>query len=199
MTNPVPGGSVKTVADICKAAELEDEAMALWQDGLDPRDFIAALGEKELFVDAVRFLAHALPKRQAVWWAWVCARRAHGEEPPEDIKTTLELTGKWIAEPTEQYRRAAMQHGEAVGFGTPAGSAALAAFLSGDSLAPPDQQAVPPPKYAAAKAIGGAVILAAVAKEPERANEKFQRFITQGLEVAEKTQLWGDAEQSDSE
>lgn len=198
MANPTPAGPVKTVADICKAAELEDEAMALWHDGLDPRDFIAALGEKELFVDAVRFLAHALPRRQAVWWAWVCARRAYGEDAPAGVKETLDLTGKWIAEPTDQYRRAAMQQGEAVGFGTPAGSAALAAFLSGDSLAPPDQQAVPPPKYAAAKAIGGAVILAAVAKEPERANEKFQTFIAQGLEVAEKTQLWADDQGSES-
>jgi hypothetical protein len=198
MTNPNPGGPVKTVADICRVAEMDEAAMALWNDGLDPRDYIAQLVEHELFVDAIKFLAHALPKRQAVWWAWVSAKRAYDDEPPEAVKTTLEITGKWIAEPTDEYRRAAMTHAEAVGYGTPAGSAALAAFLSGDSLAPPQLQAVAPPRYAAAKAISGAVILAAVSRDPQKANEQFQKFITQGLEVAEKTQLWGDNADSES-
>ena len=34
------------------------------------------------YTDAVRFLAHALPKREAVWWACLCVRKAAGANPP---------------------------------------------------------------------------------------------------------------------
>ena len=58
----------KTVA-ISSAAELSEPAMALVRPGTHPRDYVALLMERELYPDAVRFLAHALPKREAVWWA----------------------------------------------------------------------------------------------------------------------------------
>jgi hypothetical protein len=49
---------------------------------------------------------------------------------------------------------------------------------------------VPPGEFMAAKAIAGSIILAAVATEPERADEKFRGFVEQGMVVAEKTELW---------
>src|ERR1035441_7160931 len=75
----------KTVT-ISTVAELGEEAMALLRPELHPLDFVALLMEKTLYPDAVRFIAHALPKREAVWWGWVCARRAAGENPPPKIK-----------------------------------------------------------------------------------------------------------------
>src|SRR5664280_1079556 len=63
---------------LAAVAELGDEAMALARPDLHPREFVALLLDKALFPDAVRFVAHALPKREAVWWAWVSARRAAG-------------------------------------------------------------------------------------------------------------------------
>ena len=56
----------KTVA-ISAVAELGDEAMALASADLHPLDFVALLMEKKFYPDAVRFIAHALPKREAVW------------------------------------------------------------------------------------------------------------------------------------
>ena len=41
-----------------------------------------------------------------------------------------------------------------------------------------------------AKAAAGSVTLAAVAGDPELAEEKFARFIKLGLEVADRTKLW---------
>ena len=73
---------------------------------LHPLDFVALLMEKALYPDAVRFVAHALPKREAVWWGWVCARRSAGENPPPKIKAALDATEKWIAQPNEDNRRA---------------------------------------------------------------------------------------------
>src|ERR1035437_6132633 len=132
----------KTVA-IATVAELGEEAMALVRPELHPLDFVALLMEKALFADAVRFIAHALPKREAVWWGWVCARRAAGEDPPPKVKAVLDATERWGAQPNEDNRRSAMAAAQKAELGTAAGCAGLAAFFSGGSLAPPDAPGVP--------------------------------------------------------
>jgi hypothetical protein len=182
--------SGKTLAEVVEASELSDEAQALFADGQTPKAYVEVLLEREQYLDAVRFLAFALPKREAVWWAWVTARRTAGEDPPEEIQSVLDATEAWIKEPTDQNRRVAMEKAEAAEFTTAAGCAGLAAFLSGDSLAPPELDPVPPGEYMAANAIAGSILLAAVFEEPEKANEKFQGFVEQGMVVAEKIQLW---------
>ena len=179
----------KTVT-ISTVAELGEEAMALLRPEMHPLEFVALLMEKTLYPDAVRFIAHALPKREAVWWGWVCARRAAGENPPPKIKAALDATEKWIAQPNEDNRRLAMAAAQKAELGTAAGCTGVAAFFSGGSLAPPEAPVVPPGEFLAAKAVSGAVIFAAVANEPERAPEKFRSFVAQGVEVTNRVKLW---------
>jgi hypothetical protein len=179
----------KTVA-ISTVAELGEEAMALLRPEMHPLDFVALLMEKALYPDAVRFIAHALPKREAVWWGWVCARRAAGDNPQPKIKAALDATEKWIAQPSEDNRRGAMAAAQKAELGTAAGCAGLAAFFSGGSLAPPEAPVVPPGEFLSAKAVSGAVIFAAVAKEPERAPEKFKSFVAQGVEVTNRAKIF---------
>jgi hypothetical protein len=155
-----------------------------------PQQYLNLLMEKSHFPDAVRFLAHALPKREAVWWAWICARRAAGTEPAPNIKASLDATEKWIAQPTDENRRAAMKAAEEADLGTAAGCTGVAAFFSSGSLGPPDQPAVPPGPYLTAKAVTGAVIFAAVKVEPEKAPEKYRIYLDQGLDVVKRIKLW---------
>jgi len=177
-------------AAICSVAELGPDAMALMRPEQKPPEFVALLVEKQLYPDAVRFLAHALPKREAVWWGWMSARRAAGENPPPKIKAALAATEKWIAQPTEENRRAAHAAAEQAEFGTAAGCAGLGAFFSGGSLAPPECPPVPPGDYLTAKAVSGAVNFAAMSGEPKQAPEKFRSFIAQGEDVARRIKLW---------
>ncbi len=182
--------SGKTFAEIVDASELSDEALALRADNQAPKDYVAALVEHRHYADAVRLLAHALPKREAVWWAWVSARRTAGENPPDVIREALQATEAWIKDPTDQNRRVAMERAEAAEFSTAAGCAGLAAFFSGDSMAPPEMDPVPPGEYMAANAIAGSIVLAAVSEQPEKANERYASFVEQGLVIADKIQLW---------
>ena len=182
--------SISQTEAICSVAELGDEAMALVRPDQKPADFVAALVEKQLYPDAVRFLAHALPKREAVWWGWMSARRVAGENPPPKIKAALEATEKWIAQPTEDNRRAAHASAQVAKFSTAAGCAGLGAFFSGGSLAPPDCPPVPPGEYLTAKAVSGAVNFAAMAGDPKQAPEKFKSFIAQGVDVTRRIKLW---------
>ena len=187
------GGAAQSVspsAAVSAAAELSPEALALLGADTAPSSFIALLSEKKLFPDAVRFLAHALPKREAVWWAWVCAKRVAGDAPEPKTKVSLDATEKWIAQPSEDNRRAAHLAAEQAGFGSAAGCAGLAAFFSGGSLAPPEAPPVPPGEFLTAKAVAGAIIFAALGKEPEKGTEKFQSFIAQGVDVTTRIKLW---------
>lgn len=182
---------IKTLADLAEVAEVGDEARAALKPAHTPPQFLAALTGADQAPDAVRVLAHALPRREGVWWAWATAKKAAGEAPDAKLKAALDATERWIAQPTEENRRAAHARGEAAGFDTPAGCAALAAFLSGPTLAPPHiEQPVPPPDYGAAKAIAGAIIMAAVTTEPEKATEKLLASLAQGLDVVAKIKLW---------
>jgi hypothetical protein len=187
------GQTNSQTAAICEVAELGEEAMALLKPGLKPPEFVSTLMDKKLYPDAVRFLAHALPKREAVWWGWISARRAAGEHPPPKIKAALEATEKWIAQPSEEHRRAAHAAAQQAKFGTAAGCAGLGAFFSGPSIAPPECAPVPPGEYLTAKAISGAVNFAAMGGEPKQAPEKFQSFIAQGLDVTRRIKLWEDS------
>lgn len=184
---------VRGTAELCTIADLGDEVQAILTGARtppSPRRFVGMLMERELHMDAVRLIAHALPRREAVWWAWVCARKASGAEPKPPIKAALDATERWIVQPSDEHRRQALQFGEAADFGTPAGCAALATFMTGGSLGPPEAPPVPPGEFMTAKAVSGGVILSAVATEPEKAPEKFQEYVKLGLEVAERTKLW---------
>jgi uncharacterized protein DUF6931 len=180
---PLTKIEAKTAAEICARFELSGPAAALPRDGLSPTAFLERLIEARHILDALSFLAHALPKREAVGWAARCARLAGGPKSPEQ-QTALEAVERWRLEPSEELRRAAMAAAEKAQLNNPAGCAALAVFFTGGSLAPPDVPVVPPGEGLTARAVAGAVLMAAVVSEPEKAEEKYQRFLEQGIAAA---------------
>jgi hypothetical protein len=184
------GQANSKTADIAAVAELSEEAMGLLRPEIAPPDFVALLMSKKLYADAVRFVAHALPKREAVWWGWISAKRAAGADPPPKIKASLEATEKWVAQPDDESGRAAMAAAKEAQTTTAAGCAGMAAFFSGSSLGPAHVPPIPPGEFLTAKAVSGAVIYAAVGKDPANAPDRFQTFVTQGVEVAFKIKLW---------
>jgi hypothetical protein len=95
-----------------------------------------------------------------------------------------------VADPSEENRRAAHSAAEAAGYGTPAGCAAAAAFWSGGSLGPPNVPPIPPGEHLTAHGASCAVMLAAVATEPEKAPVKLRAALGLGLEIASGTYPW---------
>src|SRR5512133_2832330 len=172
----------QSAVQLSSLAGIGEEARALLRDGMPPREFTQAVVDAGHFADAVRLLAFALPKRESVWWAWVCARRAAGAEAPPPMQASLAATEKWIAQPNDENRRAAMAAAQSAGLDTAAGCAGLAAFFCGGTLGPAGAAPVPPGPFDSAKAVAGAVMLAAVAV-PEKIEENYRAFLQQGLEV----------------
>jgi hypothetical protein len=193
MSAPPPAyaaASPAAAAALCRVAGIEPDSAALLETEQGPREFIEHLLEKEHFKAAVLLLAHGLPTREAIWWAWVCARRASGPEPAPEIRAALEGTERWITQPSEAHRRPMLEIADTAGLDSAAGAAALAVFFSGGSIAPPEIAPVEAPPHAAAKAIGGSITLSALGDDPETAPERFTAFVRQGLEVAKRIKLW---------
>lgn len=191
MTRSVPANPVSyIVSQVAGAAELEPEAQALLAPEMGPRDYVVAMSEAELHVDALKFLAHLLPRREAVWLGWLCAKKELDKKLTSEEEAALAATERWIREPTDANRRSALDAATSATLESPAGCAALGAYLSGGSMAPAELEAVPPPRYATARAIFGCLVLTAVQAEPEKAPEKYQRYLADGLELAERIDLW---------
>jgi hypothetical protein len=183
----------KTAAAICELARLGDEARGLLVEGTAPRPYLDLLIERGLHTDAVRFLAYALPKREAIWWACLCAAKVAGTEPPPAAAAALEAARAWVIDPKDEQRRAAFPAAEAAEIGTPAGCAAAATFFSGGSIAPPNLPEVAPPEHVAAHFVACSVTLSAVIKEPEKAAQKYAAFLQTGFEVASGKNVWPEA------
>jgi len=127
---------------------------------------IAALARAGFPIEATRVFAHALPKREAVWWACMCAAHTAPAQSAEGDLKARELSETWVRQQSDDTRRAAMEEAKRTGFQSPEAWAAVAAFWSGDSLAPPNVPPVPPPAHLTGVAVAGAVALASVRARP---------------------------------
>jgi len=164
--------------------ELDSGAAELVAGKPDAASGIAALAEAGRFPEAVRLVAHALPKREAVWWACMCARAVPDPAVPEADMKALAAAEAWVRRPDEANRRAAMAAAQATRMQTAEAWAAVGAFWSGGSMAPEGQPVVPPGEHLTGVAISGAVVLAAVRRRPERAEARFARFLDSARDIA---------------
>ena len=173
------------LAPLMPRLELEPPALAALGTAATAAEGILALAEAGFRTEAARLAAHALPKREAVWWACMCARAV-----PDAAVTPLDLAAlaaaeHWVRKPGEEaLRRACMEAAQKTAFRTPEAWAAVGAFWSGGSMAPEGQPVVPPGEHLTGVAIAGGIVLAAVRNRPERAAARFARFLSAAREIA---------------
>ncbi len=180
-----------TAKEICSRFKLEPDAQGLLKDDQTPRQFVELLIEKELYLEAIRFLAFALSSREAVGWACLCVRHAMGRDPAKITGAQL-AAEKWVSDSSEENRRAAMAAAEAEGYKTPGACLGMASFFSGGSISQPGLQPVSPPAHATPAMAVGAMMLAAVAEQPEKAREKYKVFLQKGIAVAQHVRRSGN-------
>ena len=176
-----------TAAAVAPLAQLDAPALALLNaDGeaapMDPPKFCERLVERKLLVDAIRFLAQALPPREAVFWALQCVRETGAQEP--DDGQMLALAERWVKSPSDDGGRAGFALAEKSGFKSGAAWVAVGCFWCGPSLAPASAPAVPPAPGLAGKAASGAILLAAVSGKPNEALGRQRRFLELGVAIA---------------
>lgn len=183
MSQTLPKLSVP-LPPILARLELEpesEEALAGAQDALQGIEQLAEAGK---LVEAARLVAHALPKREAVWWACMCARAVPDPAlKPEDM-ASLAAAEAWVRRPEERARRAAAEIAEKTSFKSAEAWAAMGAFWSGGSLAPEGMADVPPGEHLTGVAVAGAIVLASVRVSVERQNERLLKFLDSARAIA---------------
>ena len=175
--------SAKKAAEICAVAAAAGRTLPDPGDA-SPAEYLKKLVSAPALDEAIQFMAFALPKREAVWWACLCARSQVRDSTPAAALAALTAAEAWVYRPTDETRRAAMERAQATQFDSALIWPAVAAFWSGGSLAPPNLPAVPPPPHLSGVAVCGAVTLAAVQTEPALAEQKRQRYIEIAIDVA---------------
>ncbi len=148
--------------------------------GLTPSAHFSQLLTINRFQDAVSFLAHALPRYEAIVWAAkaLAALRPAAERDLEEARA-FDLAHQWIDDPGEPLRRKAESMSQTMEDG-PEKFLLMAIFVSGGSISLEDLPPVHPPEEATALLTAGAILLAVFATpEPETA-------FTQVLQTGEK-------------
>lgn len=172
------------LATLAPRLTLPAEAVAVLQGCNNVGDALERLEGTGFLLEATRLVAHALPRREAVWWACMCATHTAPADLPEADRKARETAEHWVRQQTDKLRREAMAHAEASGFGTPEAWAAVAAFWCGDSMAPEGQPAVPPAPHLAGTAAAGGIALASVRGDPRRQANRLKRFLESGRNIA---------------
>ena len=132
-------------------------------DDIKPLDHARALLASSRPRDAVLFVSHLLPRREAVWWAIQCVRALVGEGGADEALSAAET---WVRTPEDDNRRAALLAANASDRRKPTTWLAFAAGWSGGSLLPADQKPVAAPPAACAMAANTAIMLAVAAGDP---------------------------------
>ncbi len=186
MTNEINFTKIKAshAQEICEEIDLSEQAVTLLQNNPTAAHYLQELITLEYYVDAVYFLAHALPKREATWWACLCARQAWTEKTPENEIKAVELAEAWVYKPTEDNRILILPITEELTYKTATSWAVMAAFWSGDDISPVPQAIIPPPEKLYAKAVIGAVLLSATQEKASKVNENYRLFLQQGINIA---------------
>ncbi|MES0882285.1 DUF6931 family protein [Roseibium sp. SCP14] len=148
-----------------------------------PEDYVVELQQSDAPLTALAYFAHALPKREAVWWGMKCVSGLDRNQSENDRKL-LALAENWVREGDEEARAKVHAAAEA----TKADSASVwigrAAGWSGGSLSPLPDQRVEMPEGLTAKAVNAAVLIALGELMPEERDKAFGNCLSAGLSFA---------------
>ncbi len=138
-----------------------DDAKRVAAEFEDPKGYFDGLVADGAFERAVSYLGIALPRLEAVHWAWA-ALTAKGEATDNDWRERVrESIARWIDNPSDGNRRSVWRVATERDTACPEKLLAGAIFFSGGSIAPEDVPPVQPPPAVCGKLAACAIIAAA--------------------------------------
>jgi hypothetical protein len=176
-------------------AAIGDEARGIVEDSVAATggDLVAvsrALAAGGLVRDAAAVLAQALARPAAVWWACRAALGEPGGGPTDKERPAVEAAEAWLRDRQQWRAYAANDAAKACGMASPAGCAALAAFLAGESMAPSHLEPLPPPSHLAGMAVVAAIELAATRRPSHIGADVWQELLERGWKIAAGEDSW---------
>ncbi len=180
-----PRGKLRAMDPAALAARLRlpprhQAVLDLWRA---PDMLLGTLLELELTEEAMRLLACALPEREAVWWACMCAAHTAPEPLPLAECRALEAAEAWVRRPGRDTRFAAGRLGRRGDHQLPGHWAAAAASWSATRPASTANGAPALPGKSG-RAVEVALRLAALRGAAGRRLVRLRRFVEGGRDIA---------------
>ena len=169
-----------TVKEIGEISNLSDSARLLMQEDSTPSSYLEVLEKQELYQDAIGFLAHKLATGAGVKWASQCVRGLQAPDRKDQKDEPLDAADQWTKAPGDATRWAAKDAADKAKTTGPGTLVAMAVFLSGGSVSPPEAPETPPPPYSAQKMIVGSILVAVLSHEPQKASERYKQALAMG-------------------
>lgn len=191
MTKPSTKRITAAKAEEVANVKLSQPATVLLNPQVAPLDFVDRLIHADLYMDAVRFLARALPVREAVWWGCLGIREGKSvKELASDHAAALKSAVRWVLAPTEDNRRVASTAAKRVHTTCACGCIAMAASLTGGSLGPAQAPPIAPPDHLSSRCVAGAIQIAVAEGDPSAAKTRFHRLLELGKRIANGQDTW---------
>jgi hypothetical protein len=160
---------------------LGDEARRRIDALVSVRAYLDSLRRDGLLNDAVDVLTYLLPRQYAIAWGCECWQAAQAGSDADPVEmSALAAAQRWLKDPSEEHRRAALQLADRLGFKTAGAWLAAAAGWSGGTMLPSGEYEVPPPPGLSGNAVAAALKLTAAA-QPTRYDEQLAQFIDRAL------------------
>jgi hypothetical protein len=179
MTAPAAKPKTDPPAEVlAHRAKLSDAARRLLEASRTAPQYAERLLAAEHYEDAVKFLAHALPRRAGTWWGCLTLWRLAGPDLAPQERDRLGAAVAWVLEPSDDHRRAAARQGEQSDYATPAAWLAVTAGVD-DGVDPAEEPA-------SAMAAGGllcALELAVALADTLQADDNRHHIAALGLEM----------------
>ncbi|MBZ2184147.1 MAG: hypothetical protein K7J46_05495 [Bryobacter sp.] len=179
-----------TFKQLVQASILSPEAVQLQPLATGAQHFAQLLIERNLWQDAIAYMAHAIRAREAIWWGWFCARKAAvvGNNPKD--AEALKVCEAWIAQPSPQTLEQAQAFLPRAA-GRPGVEALLRAVAAtGEIVNEESGSRVAPPPLLANRFVQVTVLQAAYEIDAAAPEVAAADFLKQSREVAARIQLW---------
>ncbi|MGE3807494.1 MAG: hypothetical protein AB7K24_22760 [Gemmataceae bacterium] len=182
----VESPSKKRADQVCDT--LSDQARALLTGAATPRAYWERLVAKELYDDAIQFMARWLTKPQAVWWGCLCVWHCCGQQANAAEQAAWKAVVHWLQDPNEENRRLLEAVSAPLTLKNPIGAIAQAAFWSTGSMAPEDVPEVLPPEDLCAQVV--AATLASLSQRLQQRAAVYPQLMQFAREVAGSANSW---------
>lgn len=174
----------QTCGQVLPRFKASDEANALLKPDMSIEESIEALKTEQLNNDLTQFLAHALPVREAIWWASLCLLQRKDIWNSHQMQC-IQTAQQWVQSPSEELRRKAELLSNRLGLNCGPSWLAQAVFWNGSgSIVSPDLPAVLPDPFLYCKAVAGAINHAAALPNWKNSEEYYTNSMTYILDIA---------------
>ena len=177
-----------SLEDLCAQFEWSQATASFVTPRATLRTVLQSLINHGYWFDAATLLSHALPQREAVWWA-TCVCHEYLEEnavgPPErdEQAGVLSLCRQWVAKPEDDARVAVYRAALAIPNRAPAHWAGMAVFWATGNITPDAGVVTPPPPYLYARGVSAAIDLAANLSVGAR-DKLYGNALGRGIDIA---------------